>query len=135
MKMRELSLTQAKGVSAISWAVIVLLEMIAFFAPVKALPMPVKIAATVLALAAVAAVLYTTLGRVEKPDERAAENNYKTSSAIYELAFFLFALYVLFGGKLGMETLTVTRSQVILGFAALNLLHDGVFLLYERFGK
>ena len=136
MTLPMLTLTQAKGASTTAWAIVVVLEAIALAFPVKGLPLAVKMMVAALLLAAVTVIIYTSLSRkTEKPDERAAQNNYKTSSAIYELFFFLFALYVLLSNRLGWEAITVTRSHIILGFAALNLLHDGIFLLYERFGK
>ena len=81
-------------------------------------------------------ILYTTLSaRVEKPDKRAALNNYRANSALFNLLFMLFAFFVLFSGKPNTEVFSLTRSQIIFLFAVLNLLHDGLFLAYERFGK
>lgn len=136
MTLPKLTLTQAKATSAAAWAVVVILQAVAVFFPVRGLPLPLKIAATAVLLTAAVLIVYTSLDtKVEKPDERAAQNNYRAGAALYEFFFFLFALYVLFGDHLGLATVTVTRGQLILFFAVLCLLHDGFFLLYERFGK
>ncbi|MDY3618024.1 hypothetical protein [Agathobaculum sp.] len=136
MAIPKLTLTQAKLTSVICWAVVVLFGVVAEFFPVKGLPLPLKIAVTVLLLATAATIIFTTLDwHVEKPDERAVSNNYKSNSMLYDIIFLLFGLYVVFGEKLGMETVVLTRGRIVLLFAVLNLVHDGLFLLYERFGK
>lgn len=136
MTLPKLTLTQAKATSASAWAIVAALQATAVFFPLRGLPLPLKIVATVVLLAAAVLIVYTALDiKVEKPDERAAQNSYRAGAALYEFFFFLFALYVLFGERLGFATITVTHSELILFFAVINLLHDGFFLLYERFGK
>lgn len=136
MTLPKLTLTQAKATSASAWAIVAALQATAVFFPVRGLPLPLKIIATAVLLTAAVLIVYTSLGsKTEKPDERASQNNYRAGAALYEFFFFLFALYVLFGERLGFATITVTRGQLILFFATLCLLHDGFFLLYERFGK
>lgn len=135
-RLPNLTLTQSKAASVLSWAVVALFQALALFFPVRGLPLALRVLISCVLALTVLVIVYTTLSRrVEKPDERAAYNNYRANSAIYELFFFLFALFVLFGDKWGLEELTMTRSQLILLFAVLNLAHDGFFLLYERFGK
>lgn len=136
MTLPKLSLTRAKLVSVISWAIVVFFECIALFFPVKGLPIPLKIAITTVLLATVVAIIYTTLSsKVEKPDERAAQNNYKANSMLYDGFFLLFGFFVLLSSRMDIDVISLTRSQIILLFAVLNLLHDGIFLLYERFGS
>ena len=132
----KLTLTQAKLSSTIAWAIVVLFQTIALHFPVRGLPFAVRVGITALLIVTTVVIVYTTISsRIERPDERAAYNNYRANSVLFELVFFLCALYVLFGGKWDWEVLTISRSQIILLFAAINCLHDGAFLLYERFGK
>ncbi len=132
----SLTLTQAKLAHMTSWAIVVFFEALAVFFPVRGWPTPLRIAIALVLAGCIVVIFYTTLSRrVEKPDERAAYNTYRANSTIYELLFFVFALYVLFGERLGMDTVTFTRDQLLLVFASFCLVHDVVFLLYERFGK
>lgn len=136
MTLPMLSLTRAKLISVISWAIVVFFQSMALFFPVRGLPVPLKIVITVILLATVVAIIYTTLGsKVEKPDERAAQNNYKANSMLYDGFFLVFAIFVLLSSRLDIHAVSLTRSEIILIFAVLNLLHDGIFLLYERFGR
>ena len=136
MTLPMLSLTRAKLISVISWAIVVFFQSMALFFPVRELPVPLKIVITVILLATVVAIIYTTLGsKVEKPDERAAQNNYKANSMLYDGFFLLFAIFVLLSSRLDIQAVSLSRSEIILLFAVLNLLHDCIFLLYERFGR
>lgn len=131
-----LTLTQSKLSSAIAWSIVVFFQGLALFFPVRTLPAPLRVVIAVLLAGVIVVILYTTLStRVEKPDERAALNNYRANSALFNLLFMLFAFFVLFNGKPNTEVFSLTRSQIIFPFAVLNLLHDGLFLAYERFGK
>ena len=87
-------------------------------------------------LIVVCIVIYTTIDKfIEKPDERAVLNNYRANSLLYSLFFVLFGLYIIFGEKLGINTFSVNREQIIFLFSLLNLAQDGLFLFYERFGS
>lgn len=136
MRLPKLTLTQNKVISVCGWSAVVLMQTIALRSPIAGMPPAAKALAAAVLFAAAVAVIVTAFGlRTEKPDERAASNQYRANSSLFMLIFFLFGFYILFGDRFGWETLTFTRGQIIQCFGLLCLLQDGLFLLYERFGN
>ncbi len=134
MTIPKISLTHSKLASVCAWTFILLMQALARFRPVKALPAPLRTLIIAALLLAAAIVIISALGlRTEKPDERAILNSCRANSALFECLFLLFAVYQLFGERFGWSAILVTRSEALLAFALLNLLRDGFFLLYERF--
>ena len=137
----RLTLSQAKITRVICWFLVCVAQFFVLFIhaqgqPMKEIPIFIRISVAVLLLIVVCIVIYTTIDKfIEKPDERAVLNNYRANSLLYSLFFVLFGLYIIFGEKLGINTFSINREQIIFLFSLLNLAQDGLFLFYERFGS
>lgn len=134
MKRPFLTLTRSKQIGVVCWAIILLADLVAFRFPVRGLPLPLRVALTVLLAAVALAVVVTSLGLfTERGDERAEGNQRRTDAALFQLFFLCMAACLLFTKSGGAVTLG--RREILFIFAAVCLAKDVIFLGYERFGR
>lgn len=134
MKHPTLSLTRGKQIGVLCWTVILLATLCAARFPVVELPLPLRVVLMVLLLAVALVVIVTSMGLwTEKGDERAEDNSRRADAALFTLFFLVMAVLIIFARQ-GVA-FTLSRTELVLLFAAVCLVRDALFLAYERFGR
>lgn len=128
--MNRIPLSIAHAGNTLCWGLIAASTAIARFFPIKP-PAPVRIALTILLLAAAALTILLLFAPLEREDERARINQGRAALVVIG-AFVLLFLGLLTYLKYH-TTILLDRQLLILCFAGSCTLYHGAFTCYDRF--